>query len=243
MREYRERIYEYYLTGGEKVSDYTLEDSLRLRGPYLRRLVRSFFPQDRKARILDLGCGHGTLLHFCRMEGYDRISGVDCSAQQVAKAREWGIEDVQQGDLLTALRTMPDASRDVIIALDVIEHFSKEELMPLIDEVHRVLSAGGRWIIHTPNGDSPFHGRVRYGDFTHENVFSRSSLQQILLASGFTEVRCFEDKPIVHGLKSLLRRVLWMGTRSILLVYLLAETGSFDRGHILSQSFLAVATK
>jgi cyclopropane fatty-acyl-phospholipid synthase-like methyltransferase len=242
MDTYRERIYRYYVAAMEKNCTIT-RDSLRSREPYLRRLIRHHFPPDRKARILDLGCGHGTLLHFCRLEGYDRVSGVDRSPQQAAKARELGIEGVQEGDLMTTLTALPDASQDVVIAFDVIEHFSKEELLPLIDEVRRVLSCGGRWLIHVPNGESPFQGRIRYGDFTHENIFTRNSLAQVLLASGFSEVRSFEDTPVVHGLKSLLRRVLWAGIRAGLLVYLAAETGAFDRGTILTQNFLAVATR
>ncbi len=242
MENYRQRIYQYYVAAMESNSVIN-RDSLRSREPYLRRLIRLHFPQDRKARILDLGCGHGTLLYFCRLEGYDRVSGVDRSAQQAAKARELGIEGVQEGDLMATLTALPDASQDVVIAFDVIEHFSKEELLPLIDEVRRVLAPGGRWLIHVPNGESPFHGRIRYGDFTHENIFTRTSLAQVLLASGFTAVRSFEDKPVVHGLKSLLRRVLWTGIRAALLVYLAAETGSFDRGTILTQNFLAVATR
>jgi cyclopropane fatty-acyl-phospholipid synthase-like methyltransferase len=240
MEKYRERIYQYYVTAMEKDRAIT-RDSLRSRQPYLLQVIRHHFPRDQKARILDLGCGHGALLHLCRLEGYDRVSGVDCSSQQVAKARALGIEGVEQGDLLTTLYSIPDASQDVVISFDVLEHFSKEELLPLIDEVRRVLSPQGRWIIHVPNGESPFQGRIRYGDFTHENVFTQSSLAQVLLASGFSDVRCFEDKPIVHGLKSLLRRVLWSGIRAGLLIYLAAETGSFDRGAILTQNFLAVA--
>lgn len=242
MEKYRQRIYQYYVAAMENNCAIS-RDSLRGREPYLRRLIRRHFPHDRKARILDLGCGHGTLLHFCRLEGYDRVSGVDRSSQQVIKARELGIEGVREGDLMTTLMALPDASQEVVIAFDVIEHFSKEELLPLIDEVRRVLSPGGRWLIHVPNGESPFHGRIRYGDFTHENIFTRNSLAQVLLASGFTDVRSFEDIPVVHGFKSLVRRVLWAGIRASLLVYLAAETGAFDRGTILTQNFLAVATR
>jgi len=112
----------------------------------------------------------------------------------------------------------------------------------VIDEVRRVLSPGGRWILHMPNGVSPFHGRIRYGDFTHENAFTPASLADVLLASGFTDVRCFEDKPIVYSLKSLLRCLLWTGIRASLIIYIAAETGLFDRGAILTQNFLAVAS-
>lgn len=106
-----------------------------------------------------------------------------------------------------------------------------------------MLRPGGRWIIHVPNGESPFFGSIRYGDLTHELAFTRTSLAQLLLASGFAEVRCFEDQPVVHGAKSALRWLLWRGFRGVLRLYIAAETGDARGGHIFSQNLLAVARK
>jgi SAM-dependent methyltransferase len=136
-----------------------------------------------------------------------------------------------------------DASVDVVIAFDVIEHFTRDELLPFVDNVRRVLKPGGRWIIHVPNGESPFGGRMRYWDMTHELAFTRTSLAQLLLASGFAEVRCFEDEPVVHGAKSAVRWLLWKGFRGLLRLYIAAETGDAGRQHIFSQNLLAVARK
>jgi 2-polyprenyl-3-methyl-5-hydroxy-6-metoxy-1,4-benzoquinol methylase len=60
MEKYRERIYQYYVTAMEKDRAIT-RDSLRSRQPYLLQVIRHHFPRDQKARILDLGCGHGAL--------------------------------------------------------------------------------------------------------------------------------------------------------------------------------------
>src|SRR5208337_4817517 len=96
------------------------------------------------------------------------LEGMDGSLEQVAAANRLGIDGVREGDLRESLAAMPDASRDAVLAFDVIEHFRKYELLSFVDEVHRVLRPGGRWIIHCANGESPFFGRIRYGDFTHE---------------------------------------------------------------------------
>ena len=191
METYRDRLYRSYLESMEREPPTTL-DNLRSRAPYLRRLIHRHFPADRECHIFEMGCGYGALLHFCRQEGYRHAVGVDRSPQQVETAACLGIPGVQQGDLLSALGSLADSSQDVVIAFDVLEHFAKDELLPLIDEVHRVLRPGGRWIVHVPNGESPFHGRIRYGDFTHETIFTRTSLTQVLRASGFAEVRTFE---------------------------------------------------
>jgi hypothetical protein len=115
-------------------------------------------------------------------------------------------------------------------------------VLRLADEIVRVLRPGGRWVLHTVNGESPFFGRVRYGDFTHETVFTQKSLGQVTRSAGFSALACFEDKPTVHGWKSAGRALVWQAARAVMQTVLAAETGSV-RGMILSQNFVAVATK
>jgi hypothetical protein len=141
------------------------------------------------------------------------------------------------------LRATPDASLDVVVAFDLIEYFAKDELIGLIDAVRRVLKPCACWIIHVPNAEAPFGSRMRYGDFTHELAFTRQSLTQVLLSSGFTEVSCFEDRPVPHGLKSLVRAGLWAVIRAGLLFYIAVETGAFDRNAVFSQNLLAVTRR
>lgn len=240
---YRTRIYTHYVQARTQALAPETLAGLAPRAPYLRRLVRAQFPADKHAAVLDLGCGHGALLYFAHEAGYTNLRGVDGSPQQVAAARRLGIAGVAEGDLRDALAAQADASLDVVVAFDVIEHFTRDELLPFVDQVQRVLKPGGRWIIHVPNGESPFGGRMRYWDLTHELAFTRTSLGQLLLSSGFADVRCFEDAPVVHGAKSALRWLLWKGFRGMLRLYIAAETGDAGGAHIFSQNLLAVARK
>jgi len=182
-------------------------------------------------------------VHFAHQNGYKNIRGIDYSVEQVEAAKRLGIEGVEQGDLMETLLSLPDGSQDVVIAFDVIEHFTKDELIPFVDEVFRVLRKGGNWLIHCPNGESPFCSKILFGDFTHELAFTRTSITQLLLASGFAHVSSYEDKPVIHGLKSMIRRCLWETFRLFLRLYLAAETGSGEKECIFSQNFLTVAVK
>jgi SAM-dependent methyltransferase len=238
---YRERIYRHYVEAATQSLAPDALAGLAPRLPYLRSLVARHFPGGRDAAVLDLGCGHGALLHAAREAGYSNLLGIDNSVAQVAAAKRLGIEGVHQGDLREALRTMPDASRDVVVAFDVIEHFTKDELIDVTDDVLRVLKPGGRWIIHVPNGASPFGGASRYDDLTHELAFTCESLTQLAIASGFRSIAFFEDVPVAHGLKSAVRLVLWKGIRAMLRFYLVVETGAAQP--VLTQNMLAVATK
>lgn len=242
-KNYRARIYERY---GQERADASQTPSLArfaARAPYLRKVIREHFPADRRALILDLGCGDGAIVHFAAVAGYGNARGVDVSPAQVSVARQLGLQSVSLGDLLETLRQQESQSIDVMVAFDVIEHFTREELLPFVDEVSRVLKPDGRWILHVPNGQSPFFGAIRFGDLTHELAFTNHSLDQLLLSSGFAEVRCHEDAPIVHGAKSLVRWVLWKMIRAVLRIYVAAETGDPGGRQIFSQNLLAVAYK
>lgn len=240
---YRTRIYNTYVNARQQALAPETLAGLKPRLPFLQKLVRLHFPPDFNASILDLGCGHGALMHVARQMGYQNIRGVDGSPEQVAAARRLGIEGVEQGDVMEVLSKQLDASLDCIVAFDLIEHFTKNELIGLVDEVCRVLKPGGRWVIHTPNAESPFGSRMLFGDFTHELAFTRTSLAQILLSSGFSKVNCYEDQPIPHGIKSAARWALWKVFRTFLRLYVAAETGDSGRDAVFSQNLLCVAFK
>ncbi len=241
--DYRRRIYASYSSARDRPLAPSRLDEPTPRLPYLQSIIRQHFPKDRGAVILGLGCGHDALLYALHQSGYHHALGVDGSPEQVVAAQHLGIQRVSEGDVMQVLRGTRDASQDVVVAFDLIEHFTKPELITLIDEVHRVLKPGGQWIIHVPNGESPFGSRMRFGDFTHELAFTRQSIAQVLLSSGFTEVSCFEDRPVPHGLKSLLRAGLWAVIRAGLLFYIAVETGAFDRKAVFSQNLSAVARR
>jgi 2-polyprenyl-3-methyl-5-hydroxy-6-metoxy-1,4-benzoquinol methylase len=243
MLDYRQRIYQQYLEAGASAPAAEKIAEFQRRAPYLERLIRDHFPENRETAILDLGCGAGAMEYFARRQGYKNIVGIDRSPQQVAAARSLGLTGVQEGDLLQALETLKAASQGLVIAFDVLEHFRKDEALGFMDQVNRVLTPGGKVIIHTPNGASPFGGRAGHGDFTHETIFTRGSLEQLLTVCGFSRSACYEDQPVVHGLVSGLRWLLWQVLRSGLKFYLAAETGSLEPNEILSQNLLCVAIK
>src|SRR5205085_1026457 len=170
--EYRARIYGSYVYGRQKAMAPDTLKGLVPRAPYLRRLIARHFPPDKDAAVLDLGCGHGAILFFARQAGYRNLRGVDGSLEQVAAARRLGIDAVEHGDLFETLNGEADGSLDVVIAFDVIEHLTRDELLRFVDQVWRVLRPNGRLIIHAPNGESPFGLRMRYWDMTHELAFT-----------------------------------------------------------------------
>jgi len=131
---------------------------------------------------------------------------------------------------------------DMVVALDVIEHYNKPELLTLLDAVYGSLKDTGIFLVQTPNADGPFGARHRYSDFTHELAFTPSSLSQALRTVGFKGIEYAPVEPIIHGVASLIRWCAWKAIRLLLVSYLAVETGCL-RGHVLTQNMIARARK
>ena len=239
--DWRQRFLARYVSTHAAVSD--AAGNLDRRWPFLEKLVAGHFPEDRNARIIDLGCGHGAIVWAARRLGYRNIEGVDASPEQVAMAATLKIEGVRQGDLMATLRAAASDSYDAIVLFDLYHYFDPATQLRLADEVRRVLKPGGRFIMHLPNGEALFAGRVRYWDIMATGSFTRRSIEQLMLVCDFKEVTCYEDQPVVHGLKSALRYAAWKLVRGALRLAIAAETGETGHDAIFSQTFLAVARK
>ncbi len=77
---------------------------------------------------------------------------------------------------------------DVIVGLDIIEHFTKDELIDFLLNVKKCLNPGGKAIFRTPNMDAPQTSLYAYGDISHEVFLNKSSALQVTKAMGFHEV-------------------------------------------------------
>jgi cyclopropane fatty-acyl-phospholipid synthase-like methyltransferase len=209
--------------------------------PPLKAHICAHLPTDRRARILDLGCGSGLLIQVMRNLGYSNVTGVDGSPEQVGLARRRGIEGIEEGQVVDYLARRPE-SFDAILAIDLLEHFTPPEVLEVADLIRAALVPGGLLIVRSPNADGPFGSRPRYWDFTHHLAFTPQSVRQALETVGFTDVSVYPTTPVAHGLKSAVRLLLWRALSSLLRLYLATETG-VARGHILTQNLVAVARR
>ncbi|MGQ9503192.1 MAG: class I SAM-dependent methyltransferase [Anaerolineae bacterium] len=99
---------------------------------------------DGDLRLLDIGCGAGNMIHH--LSRYGQVRGVEIDARPAAVARQRGYT-VDLGDAGRGL-AYPDATFDIVTALDVIEH--NQDDLGLLREAHRVLKPGGYLVITTP---------------------------------------------------------------------------------------------
>lgn len=234
---YRRPMYATYASDFQGASERFDPAAAERWGRTYHRYLTPYLPRDRSAAILDAGCGAGMLLHLLSGLGYQSLTGVDISAEQVALARQV-VPDVSEGNALKHLRSYGQ-HYDLIFALDVLEHLYKDEILEFLDACFAALRPGGRIVLQTPNADSPWVSTVRYGDFTHELAFNRKSLAALLRRAGFTGVEAKELGPIArgHSVASSIRAVAWQAIRGGMMLWNLVETGHSGSG-ILTRNFL-----
>jgi SAM-dependent methyltransferase len=192
-----------------------------------------------QGRVLELGAGDGGTLAALRALGFREVIGCDASPYQVEQARLRGVS-IDLCDAGVVLERTPEASLDAVIALDVLEHLTTEQLDTWMRAARRALAPGGLLVFRVPNGESPFCGAIRYGDLTHRCAFTASSIRQAVGAAGFGEVRLEACRPMVHGPASALRACGWFAFEAGLRSASFLETGRWTDSYF-TRNILAVA--
>jgi len=238
MLRYRELLYaSYRATGYEAENPEGL--SANMIESY-RAELGSLLPSDKKARIVDLGCGSGFLLQFLIGEGYQNVLGVDTSDEQVEFAKGQGLP-VVQADVFDFLRA--NKNFDLIMATDVLEHLNKDEIVEFLSAIYDALKPLGSVVIRTVNASSIYGMTLLYWDFTHEVAFTDKSLRQILMACGFERISVSETRaPFGLRPKRFLRWLLLKIWRLVLVTIFTLEVG-VNRPRFFGKFLMARACK
>jgi methionine biosynthesis protein MetW len=114
------------------------------------QLVISLVPEG--SRVLDLGCGDGSLMAHLRDERGCDVRGIELAPSEIAAALGRGLS-VIQGDLDAGLKGYPDDSFDAVVLSQTIQVMRNPALV-----LREMLRVGSRCIITFPNFG---HWRVR----------------------------------------------------------------------------------
>jgi SAM-dependent methyltransferase len=103
----------------------------------------------RGLRVLDAACGEG-YGSFLLAHTAAQVTGIDISADAVAHAHErYPLENLEYVNGSVTGLPLPDASVDVVVSFETIEHLSPQREM--LAEFRRVLTPGGVLVISSPN--------------------------------------------------------------------------------------------
>jgi len=97
------------------------------------------------ARVLDLGCGDGDLLHLLVQERGAQVQGIELDESAIYECVKKGLS-VYHGDIETGLADFPDQSFDYVILNQSLQEVKNIELL-----IHEALRIGNRIIVGFPN--------------------------------------------------------------------------------------------
>lgn len=161
-----------------------IRSRLQVYQPFITPLLGIYQP----ANAIDLGCGRGEWLELLQDTGF-APQGVDLDAGMLAACTERGLT-VTQGDALSHLQSLDDASQCIVSGFHIAEHLTFDHLKALVQQAFRVLKAGGLLILETPNPENLVVGASNfYLDPTHLRPLPPPLLSFLPEYYGFARVR------------------------------------------------------
>jgi 2-polyprenyl-3-methyl-5-hydroxy-6-metoxy-1,4-benzoquinol methylase len=140
-------------------------------------------------RVLELGCAEGSVTKVFAERGC-RVTGIEIDPDAAQIAKEWA-DDVIVGDLdvMDVTAALGDATFDVIVAADVLEHLRDPKRC--LDACLEHLAPGGEVVLSIPNvAHADLRLALLQGEFeyqplglldeTHLRFFTRQSLERFL---------------------------------------------------------------
>ena len=159
------------------------------------------FVPDRRARVLEVGCGEGRFSGS--LPGTQEVWGIEPSpAADIARAH---LTRVFRGTFEQAKAELPSGHFDIVVCNDVIEHMSDH--VQFFRDVQQYIAPGGMLVGSIPNVryyenlfQFLFEKDWHYRDFgildrTHVSFFTEKSLRKTLERDGFRVV-------LLHGINS-----------------------------------------
>lgn len=163
----------------------TVEFFTKVKADYLVDIAKAHFGSIQDKDVLDIGCGVGNYHRLLRPH-ISKLSGIDVSAECVARARERNegvVYKVYDGERLP----YPDGSFDIAYTICVLHHVPPANWARFVEEMHRVIRPGGLALIFEHNPLNPLTMRaVNNCPFDEDAVLLRCSKTiDLLVGAGF----------------------------------------------------------
>jgi len=139
---------------------------LRGRSKWYRRRLLELAGVQPGSRVLDVGCGTGSLVIAASRGGAAAVSGVDASPEMLdiagRKAKRAGVETTFR---LASAEALPsaDTSFDVVFNTIMLHHLPRPARVQCAREMRRVLKADGRLLVVEFDAPSSLEGHGSLG--------------------------------------------------------------------------------
>lgn len=103
-------------------------------------------------KILDFGCGNGTMLFLCAINGTNHNIGIDLSQKGIESARKRA-EQMIEGEFqfiqggIEALKNVGNLYVDAVVLSNIVDNLYPDDAEALMNEVERILKTDGKVLV------------------------------------------------------------------------------------------------
>jgi protein-L-isoaspartate(D-aspartate) O-methyltransferase len=136
------------------------------------------------ARILDIGCGKGFLVHdFLKALPGAEVFGLDISEYAIANALPEVKDRLRVGNAVSL--PYPDQSFDLVVAINTLHNFRIYDLEKALKELERV-GRGDKYIVNDSYRDEREKVNLMYWQLTCECFYTPEEWEWIFARCGYT---------------------------------------------------------
>lgn len=151
-------------------------------------------------RVLDIGCGTGTLAILAKRHvgPSGEVCGIDASPEMIARARaksRRAAAEIHFSNAVVEALPFPDDRFDVVLSTVMLHHLPARVRRQCAQEIRRVLRPGGR-VLAVDFGTSPAQ---RKGIVAHFHRHGHISLDEIVSVLGGAGLKIAESGPVGIG--------------------------------------------
>jgi 2-polyprenyl-3-methyl-5-hydroxy-6-metoxy-1,4-benzoquinol methylase len=117
------------------------------------RLIQRVAMPAKHERVLDAGCGSGTISHFLSLHAGD-VVGIDSNPAAISYAKDTYKASNLQFRLGQFEDLIGDKPFDRIYCIEVVEHLYEHQVIEVLSLFHRLTNPGGLLFLTTPNYQS-----------------------------------------------------------------------------------------
>jgi len=146
--------------------------------------MRDHYKLAPDARILDVGCGKGFMLHDFKLAmPLCTVAGLDVSAYAV----EHAMEEVKPFLLVGNCRDLPyaDHSFDLVVSINTVHNLKKDECRQAIREIERV-GCQHKFIVVDAYSDEQEKQRMLKWNLTAETILHVDDWERLFAEAGYT---------------------------------------------------------
>ncbi|MGE4281672.1 MAG: class I SAM-dependent methyltransferase [Magnetospirillum sp.] len=135
-----------------------------------------------------------TILAYLAAKGITQMVGIDHDPALADVVPENVRSAFRCADVWTILADPDLGQFDRVAMFDVLEHFTADEALRLLQSLRPRLNPGARLILKVPNAACPWALQYQFGDLTHRTAFTPLSMRQLADAAGYEATHVYAQR-------------------------------------------------